>query len=175
MKGLLTLCAVVVGFAALGLSASCYARPTADECPDNGVCAKEPPTTALGTSPAASGEETLLSTLLSDGGEMEECPPEAQCAPKNDRPVPDVLGVPVERACRTLDRSAYSGGIVAVESSDGLGAGRVVAQDPKPGAGYFEGALVHLVVSGPFAVEELPRDSNCVDQTDLGIEQFPVD
>lgn len=34
--------------------------------------------------------------------------------------------------------------------------------------------MVHLVVSGPFAVEGLPRDSNCVDRTDMGMEQFPV-
>lgn len=171
MKGLLALCAVVLGFAALGLGASCYARQAADGCPDDGVCGRGPPTTAPGASPAASGEETLLS----GGGEMEECPLEAQCAPKNDRPVPDVLGVPVERACRTLGRSAYSGGIFAVESSDGLGAGRVVAQDPAPGAKYTLGGMVHLVVSEPFAVAQLPRNSNCVDRTDLGMEQFPVD
>ena len=47
MKGLLTLCAVVLGFAVLGLGASFYVRqPAGDECLDNGVCAKGPPTTA---------------------------------------------------------------------------------------------------------------------------------
>lgn len=68
-----------------------------------------------------------------------------------------------------------SHGIFAVERGGEAEAGRIAAQDPKPGAGYFEWAMVHLVVSGPFSVEELPRDSNCVDRTDMGMEQFPVD
>ena len=105
----------------------------------------------------------------------EECPPDAACAPANDRPVPDVVGMRVGEACRALGRSAYSGGVFAVERAGEAEAGRIAAQDPKPGAGYFEGGMVHLVVSGPFAVEGLSRDSNCVDRTDMGMEQFPVD
>ncbi len=170
MKGLLKLCAVV-GFLALGLGASFCARQPAGECPDNGACGQGPPTTAVErTNPSASGEGTLLSS-----NKIEECPAGAQCAPKNKRPVPDVLGVPVDRACRTLGRSAYSGGIFAIEDGDGVGAGRVVAQDPKPGAKYFLGGMVHLIVSEPFAIGGLSRNSNCVDRTDLGIEKFPVD
>ena len=50
-----------------------------------------------------------------------------------------------------------------------------VAQDPKPGARYFLGGMAHLIVFEPFAVEELPPNRNCVDRTDMGMEQFGVD
>ena len=110
MKGLLTLCAVILGFASLGLGAGSYARQTAQECPDHdGARGRGPPTTAQEASHAASGE----GTLLSDGGRMEECgsppkdggssEPQAQCAPpSNPTPVPDVVGMRVEEACRSL-------------------------------------------------------------------------
>lgn len=118
---------------------------------------------------------TEMTAFSGAGTGEEECSPNAQCAAANDRPVPNVVGMQVEDACRALGRSAYSGGVFAVERGGGAEAGRIAAQDPKPGARYFEGAMVHLVVSGPFAVEELPRNSNCVDRTDMGMEQFPVD
>ena len=53
--------------------------------------------------------------------------------------------------------------------------GRVVAQDAMFGVKWGLSGMVHLIVSGPFAVEQLPRNSNCVDRTELGIEHFPVD
>jgi hypothetical protein len=118
---------------------------------------------------------TEMTAFSGAGTGEEECSPNAQCAAANDRPVPDVVGMRVGDACRALARSAYSGGVFAVERGGDAEAGRVAAQDPKPGEGYFEGAMVHLIVSGPFAVEGLPRDSNCVDRTDMGTEQFPVD
>ena len=117
------------------------------------------------TSLAGSGERTIVGgTGFSD-----------VLAPSNDKPVPDVVGMGVEAACRTLGRSDYAGGIFVVKRSDEVGPGRVVAQDPKPGAKYGLGGSVHLIASEPFAVEKLPRNSNCVDRTDLGMEQFPVD
>ena len=102
-------------------------------------------------------------------------PSNAVGAPENGRAVPAVVGKPVGEACQILGRGGYSGGIFAVKSASGAGAGRVVAQDPKPGAEYFLGGMVHLIVSGSFAVEELPRNSYCVDRTDLGMKRFGVD
>ena len=119
---------------------------------------------------------TEMTAFSGAGTAAEEgCPPNAQCAATNDRPVPDVVGMRVADACRVLGRRVYSGGVFAVERVGEAEAGRIAAQDPKPGTGYFEGAMVHLVVSGPFAVEGLPRGSNCADRTDMGLEQFPVD
>lgn len=105
----------------------------------------------------------------------EGSPPNAVGAPENERAVPAVVGTPVGEACQILGRGGYSGGIFAIKSTGGAAAGRVVAQDPKPGARYFLGGMVHLIVSEPFAVEELPSNSYCVDRIDLGMEQFPVD
>ncbi len=59
MKGLLTLCAVVVSFLALGLGASFYARQPVGECPDHdGACGQGPSTTVERTNPSATVEKT---------------------------------------------------------------------------------------------------------------------
>lgn len=80
----------------------------------------------------SSSPSTTEMTAFSGAGTGEEgCSPNAQCAPANDRPVPDVAGMRVGEACRALGRSAYSGGVFAVERGAGR-AGRIVAQDPKP-------------------------------------------
>ncbi len=122
--------------------------------------------------PSGSSDRTLVEGTPSAA---EGSPPNAVGAPENDRAVLAVVGMPVEEACLTLGRGNYSGGIFAIKSARGAGVGSVVAQDPKPGARYFLGGMVHLIVSEPFAVEDLPRNSNCVDRTDMGIEQFGVD
>jgi hypothetical protein len=124
--------------------------------------------------PSGPSDRTLVEVTQTQPA-AEECPPDAACAPENDRTVPAVVGVPVEDACRVLGRRGYSGGIFAVRGNGGEGAGRMVAQAPKPAAEYFLGGMVHLIVSGPFAVGELSPDSYCVDRTDLGMKQFPVD
>ena len=157
MKGLLTLCVVVLGFAALGLGAGCYARQTAEECPDHdGACGRGPPTTAQEASPAASGE----GTLLSDVGEMEECgsppgdggssEPQAQCAPpSNPTPVPDVVGMGVEEACRTLLREEFLAYVYGKRDVEGVRPGRVAAQKPAAGK-VLQPQGVFLFVSKPF-------------------------
>ena len=81
---------------------------------------------------------TEMTAFSGAGTAVEEgCSPNAQCAAANDRPVPDVVGMRVEDACRALGRSEYSGGVFAVERGGVAQAGRIAAQDPKPGAGYF--------------------------------------
>ena len=123
--------------------------------------------------PSGSSDRTLVEDTPSAA---EGTPPNAVGAPENERAVPAVVGMPVKEACQTLGRGDYSGGVFAIrKSARGAGAGSVVAQDPKPGAEYFLGGMVHLIVSEPFAVEDLPRNSNCVDRTDMGMEQFGVD
>ena len=96
-------------------------------------------------------------------------------AASNDRRVPGVVGRKASKACQILRRDGYGGGVFAVRGNDGLGRGRIVAQDPPSGSKGSEGQLVHLIVSAPFDPERFPRDSNCVDRTDLGLEQFPTD
>ena len=122
--------------------------------------------------PSGPSDRTLVEGTPSAA---EGSPPNAVVAPENERAVPAVVGMPVEEACLILWRGNYSGGIFAIKSARGAGAGSVVAQDPKPGAEYFLGGMVHLIVSEPFVVEDLPRNSNCVDRTDMGMEQFGVD
>lgn len=84
-------------------------------------------------------------------------------APPSDRPVPDVVGMKAETACRALLRSGYAGGIFGEAGAADVGPGRVVEQDPKPGYEGGEGQLVHLVVSAPFR-DVLARGSHCVER-----------
>lgn len=95
------------------------------------------------------------------GTMVEETRSSGVLAPPNDKPVPDVVGMKAENACRALSRSGYSGGIFG--EAPGAVPGHVVKQAPKPGYMGGEGQLVHLTVSGPFR-DALARGSACVDR-----------
>ena len=169
----MTLCAVILGFASLGLGAGSYARQTAQECPDHdGACGRGPPTTAQEASHAASGE----GTLLSDCSRMEECgsppkdggssEPQAQCAPpSNPTPVPDVVGMRVEEACRTLFRKEFLAYVHGRRDVEGARPGRVVAQKPAAGK-TIQPQGTFLFVAKPFP-GVLPRNTHCA-QREVG-------
>jgi RTX calcium-binding nonapeptide repeat (4 copies) len=100
---------------------------------------------------------------------VEECPPNALCAPPNEHRVPDVVGMTVPEAYRTLSRSGYGCAIWAERSGQQAGPRRVAAQKEKPGSKGFAAQLIHLTVSKPYPEGYhhpgkglLPPD--CVDQ-----------
>jgi beta-lactam-binding protein with PASTA domain len=75
----------------------------------------------------------------------------------NPDPVPDVIGMPLDLACKTLRDSSYWGRIQKVERGDPRD--RVVLdQDPPPGdrSSAFVGLNVRLTVTGPVDLSELP-------------------
>lgn len=80
----------------------------------------------------------------------------------NDKPIPGVVGVEVDRACRTIGDTGHVAEVSAVTEAADLEPGRVVAQDPKPRSKPGKSMIVGLTVSGPFAEEELPPDTACV-------------
>lgn len=84
-------------------------------------------------------------------------------APPSDGPVPDVVGMKAEPACRALLRGGYAGGVVGEVEAAGVRPGRVVEQGPKPGYEGGAGQLVRLVVSAPFR-DALPQGSPCVER-----------
>jgi hypothetical protein len=93
----------------------------------------------------------------------EGCPDFGSCdAPTNDEPVPDVVGMKLEEACRTLDRSGYGGVFAGGPVDDPAKLGRVVGQHPPPGSTDFEGRLVHLLVSRSSSDRPLQPPPGCV-------------
>jgi PASTA domain-containing protein len=83
---------------------------------------------------------------------------------KNPNPIPDVVGMKVEMACRTLLRKEHLGYVWSKRHSDEFGTGRVVAQKPEPG---FRPGVPHgvfLFVAKPFPAV-LPRDTSCAERT----------
>lgn len=97
---------------------------------------------------------------------------DAACATltPNDRPVADVVGMRVLAACQRLVRGGYGGGgvVVGEVSSAGVGAGRVVSQDPRAGGKGFVEGPVELVVSAPYPAEALRGNHHCKDATQYG-------
>jgi hypothetical protein len=87
-----------------------------------------------------------------------------QGAKKNPNPIPNMVGMRVETACRTLLRKEHLGYVWGKRSSEEFGARRVVAQ--KPEAGFKPGVPhgVFLFVSRPFP-DVLPRDTSCAERT----------
>lgn len=88
---------------------------------------------------------------------------------RNDRPVPNVVGLRVLAACEALLKGGYEGGVVVGEVvADEKGPGRVVSQDPRAGGKGTLEAPVELVVSEPFPAEKLHRNPDCQDATQYG-------
>jgi hypothetical protein len=83
------------------------------------------------------------------------------CAPRNDEPVPAVVGQTVWQARQTLERHDYGCAIVAV--TDGDQPGHVVEQDLSAGATSGVGAQVGLTVNGPLSRENLSSERGCED------------
>ena len=83
---------------------------------------------------------------------------------KNPNPIPDVVGMKVEMACRTLLRKEHLGYVWGKRHSEEFGAGRVVAQKPEP---IYRPGVPHgvfLFVSKPFP-DVLPQETSCAERT----------
>lgn len=80
---------------------------------------------------------------------------------KNRQPIPDVVGMKVERACQTVGENGHSAEVSFVKEDAGAKPGRVLLQDPKPGSRPGASSLVYLTVSGPFSEKELAPDTAC--------------
>ena len=78
--------------------------------------------------------------------------------------VAEVVGLPVEEACRKLAESRTHGGRVSeVRRAQGARPRHVIAQEPKGGTVPDVVSVAALTVAGPFSEEELPPDTACVD------------
>ncbi len=80
---------------------------------------------------------------------------------KNEEPVPNVVGKPIEAACRTFSRAGHAGEVSYVRRAEGVAPGRVLAQDIEPGTNKGASMLVYLTVSGPFSEKELSANTFC--------------
>jgi hypothetical protein len=82
--------------------------------------------------------------------------------PRNDRTVPDVVGLPVLAACEKLSSRGYAGYVIwEVEAA--IEPGRVVSQEPRAGHTGNVGGPVDLAVSTPYPKEKIRRESRNLD------------
>lgn len=107
------------------------------------------------------GMAALATRTVTLGPGNRECPLGGGCAGLNDEPIPNVEGLPVEAACRTLEESDYGGQVQAVVNNGELEPGHVVAQEPEAGSFTPEGYPVSLVVNRALAEVPLTKDSAC--------------
>lgn len=80
---------------------------------------------------------------------------------KNDEPVPDVVGMRIEAACRVLERNGHAGEVSFIERAESVEPRRVLAQDIEPGTNKGASMLVFLTVSGPFSERQLSPNTSC--------------
>lgn len=118
-------------------------------------------TNGAATPPVTSRIASPPANLVVEGGD--ECD-QALCASPNPNPVPAVVGLPIETAAELLHDADY--GCSFVDSrEDGSPAGTILEQKPAAGQPGFQSQLVHLLVSAPFGLDDLPR--RCADRTEL--------
>ncbi len=79
----------------------------------------------------------------------------------NDKPIPGVVGMKVERACRTIGETGHASEVSFIERVEGVEPGRVLAQDPGPDPNPGTSKLVYLTVSGPFSERRLSPNTSC--------------
>jgi len=92
-------------------------------------------------------------------GQEEGCGPGGACAAEFPQ---DVVGRDLGEACEVLQRSRDLGVVSAADPGSGAAPGRVLEQDPEPGARGQEHGRVRLVVAGPLPREALSPDGPCV-------------
>lgn len=89
---------------------------------------------------------------------------EAGSAPRNQRPVPDIVGMTLNKACQEMLDKGYQGGIAEVERGPDAAPARVTHVRTRPGTHGRKGQVIMMDVVGDVSLEELP--SGCVDRTD---------
>ncbi len=102
---------------------------------------------------------TLAAALLVAG-----CLPSGGGGPytsDNDKPIPGVVGMKVERACRTIGETGHASEVSFIERVEDVEPGRVLAQDPGPDPNPGTAKLVYLTVSGPFSERRLSPNTSC--------------
>jgi hypothetical protein len=99
-------------------------------------------------------------TSASEGAD-EGGPKPSVLGAKNEEPVLDVVGMPVEAACRALSRAGHAGEVSYIRRARDVEPGRVLAQDIEPGTNKGASMLVYLTVSGPFSEKELSAGTSC--------------
>ena len=82
-------------------------------------------------------------------------------ASDNDEPIPGVVGMEVERACRTIGETGHASEVSFTERVESVEPGRVLAQDPGPDPNPGTAKLVYLTVSGPFSERRLSANTSC--------------
>ena len=97
-------------------------------------------------------EEELTDRTVAGGtqSEAEECPPMAECAPRNEHQVPKVVSMTVPEASRTLSRSGYACASGPRMATNTRARGVSWRTKEKPGSKAFTGQLIHLTVSKPY-------------------------
>ena len=80
---------------------------------------------------------------------------------KNEEPVPDVVGDPIEAAFLTLSKADHAGEVSYIRRAQDIESGRVLAQGIEPGTSTGASMLVFLTVSGPFGERELSPNTSC--------------
>jgi hypothetical protein len=115
-----------------------------------------PPGSADRTASARADAQTSASSGADKGG-----PKPLGIGAKNEEPVPNVVGKPIEAACRALSRAGHAGEVSYVRRAEGVEPGWVLAQDIEPGTNKGASMLVYLTVSGPFSEKELSPNTSC--------------
>ncbi len=160
---------LVVASTGCGLAADGPAEAPSEGTKPTGPAQQPRPGASAGASesPPANDEPTSSDGVCDDVGSGSDA-----CATltRNDRPAPNVVGMRVLAACERLVRGGYRGGgvVVGEVGSEGIGPGRVVSQDPRPGGKGFVEGPVELVVSAPYPAQELRRNPDCGDATQYG-------
>ncbi len=119
----------------------------------------------VGEAPPGSADRTPStpaegSTSASGGADTGE-PKLSGLGAKNEEPVPDVVGMPIEAACRALERVGHAGEVSYIRRAKDVEPGQVLAQDIEPGTNKGASMLVFLTVSGPFSERELSPNTSC--------------
>ena len=98
----------------------------------------------------------ILVGCAAEAGDEEECGGNGACALRNDKPVPDVVGMHLRKACPALDRNGYKGGVKRIVEGQAK-AGTVLELGVKPGKRTFEGAIIMMDVAAPVRLRSLPQ------------------
>ena len=125
-----------------------------------------------GAAASAGGGEDMPTSggdMPTSGGGSQSAGSELQAVrTPNSQAVPEVVGMPVLKACRKLWPRDYVGSVLGVVESDTMPSGRVISQNPRAGSRGFQGQPVDLVVSEPYPAAELGRKNHCYDLTEYG-------
>lgn len=94
--------------------------------------------------------------VLPSSGE-DDCSEDAACAPRAEQPIPDVVGLNLEDACKEMSQAGYVGGVERIYERADERAETVLHQASEPGSFGALGQVIMLEVAGPVSPDDLPR------------------